>query len=587
MKIINLLVAATILTTVNSFAAELDTYYLQQFGELAETGRYALKSSEEAAVKKCGMPLKHDLRRDWQQLASSTQKTLAKQLEKPSLAGEQIVLSNGGHFRIHYAASGTDAPPPADSNANSIPDWIEKVADVFEAVYGHEIAEMGYSIPPAAPYNVYLKNMSYFGLTDSDERTGQYPNSYSSYMTIENDFAEHAFQASIPGEGSVSEKSVKALQITAAHEFHHVIQFGINYYFEPWYSEAASSWMEDEVYDPVNQLYSYANNYLANTATSLNYGDGYSRWLFNRSIYEQLQAQLYPKDIIWKIWQDFAAEPAPSSGADIPMLPFIDKVLKSQGDSLTASFFAFAKKVYLRNWSSHSDEIANLDAVAATQFTADTFTTVQNPHLPAYSFIYYAFSRRTDKPSTLTLSYPDKPTEYQVVAFKNSDKSEYYYDESAQAITIPDFGPNDTIYLLICNNSTVSTTPPEPPASSGGGGGGGGGGGCFIATAAYGSYLHPEVKTLRDFRDRYLLTNLPGKAFVALYYRISPPVAGFIREHEWARLFVRLLLAPLIFAVKQGWLSLSAAWIIALTAFVRIRKRARSEKFQLINSGGR
>lgn len=80
--------------------------------------------------------------------------------------------------------------------------------------------------------------------------------------------------------------------------------------------------------------------------------------------------------------------------------------------------------------------------------------------------------------------------------------------------------------------------------------GGGGGGGCFIATAAYGSYLDPHVKVLRDFRDGYLMTNDAGRAFVGFYYRTSPPVAEFIAKHDSLRTLTRLALTPVIFAVR-------------------------------------
>ena len=49
----------------------------------------------------------------------------------------------------------------------------------------------------------------------------------------------------------------------------------------------------------------------------------------------------------------------------------------------------------------------------------------------------------------------------------------------------------------------------------------GGGKNCFIATAAYGSYLDSHVDTLRSFRDQYLETNPLDSAFVSLYYKVS------------------------------------------------------------------
>jgi hypothetical protein len=71
--------------------------------------------------------------------------------------------------------------------------------------------------------------------------------------------------------------------------------------------------------------------------------------------------------------------------------------------------------------------------------------------------------------------------------------------------------------------------------------------GCFIATAAFGTDMESEVVVLRKFRDQKLLTNKWGEKFVDFYYKVSPPLADFIRDRDRLRGAVRVGLAPLVF----------------------------------------
>ncbi len=73
-----------------------------------------------------------------------------------------------------------------------------------------------------------------------------------------------------------------------------------------------------------------------------------------------------------------------------------------------------------------------------------------------------------------------------------------------------------------------------------------GGGGCFIATACFGNYNHPIVRILREFRDRFLLTNKLGKVFVRWYYSHSPRYAEIISQSNILKFFVRLLIIPFV-----------------------------------------
>jgi hypothetical protein len=73
---------------------------------------------------------------------------------------------------------------------------------------------------------------------------------------------------------------------------------------------------------------------------------------------------------------------------------------------------------------------------------------------------------------------------------------------------------------------------------------------CLIATAAFGSYLTPQVEFLRHFRDHYILKTAAGSSFMnvfnAWYYSFSPYVASYERQQTWSQEVVKIAVYPLL-----------------------------------------
>jgi MYXO-CTERM domain-containing protein len=124
---------------------------------------------------------------------------------------------------------------------------LQQLGDIFEEVWAAEIEDMGYQQPygtDTARFNVYLENMSdgLYGYTDV-ERDGVTP-----YIAINPDMSWSG------------ESTEDAWKVTAAHEFFHAVQFAYDYWEASWWMEASSTWMEDEVYDTIDDYDYYLSD---------------------------------------------------------------------------------------------------------------------------------------------------------------------------------------------------------------------------------------------------------------------------------------------------------------------------------------
>ena len=165
---------------------------------------------------------------------------------------------------VHWTNQGDDAPPSADTNSNQVPDWVEVSVTEMETVWNYEINTLGYRAPltderasidnDGVNFDVYLSDIGsrgYYGyctVDDSRTKTGYQYGDFSTYCVLDNDFARDEFPTNSPREN---------LQVTAAHEFFHAVQYAYDAMEDGWFLEGSAAWIEDEVYDSVNDNRQY------------------------------------------------------------------------------------------------------------------------------------------------------------------------------------------------------------------------------------------------------------------------------------------------------------------------------------------
>ncbi|HQP95059.1 MAG TPA: fibronectin type III domain-containing protein, partial [Myxococcota bacterium] len=192
-------------------------------------------------------------------------------------------------------------------------------------------------------------------------------------------------------------------------------------------------------------------------------------------------------------------------------------------------------------------------------------------------FVYWddsSFSNSTK--NNVSVAGPMSGSSYQITSLDND--TEYFY-----AVSSVDENDNESVLSAVSSAMPINVSDFwEHYRQSGGTEDGGF---CFIATAAWGSYMAPEVRALRLFRDTYLMTNGLGRAFVRLYYATSPALADAISSSPALRASARIVLAPAVLMARvmtsmpglTGPLAVAVFGVLLTFVFgVAVRSRRRS-----------
>lgn len=206
---------------------------------------------------KCATPLISFVEQNRHLLSEETMSAYQKAFSNQPIALTESYVSESGKFIIYYEVSGSNSVPLGDENSNSVPDYVEWVAEASDSSYRHEILTLGFKdpIPSGAQYSVTLRNLGAYGQARpvSSEPSG-------TVIEIENDFA--GFPPNDDPEGHQK----GAIKVTMAHEFKHAIQ-----YAQSNWSGESDSWLEMDatlyeeiVYDNVNDYYNYLDGFASN-----------------------------------------------------------------------------------------------------------------------------------------------------------------------------------------------------------------------------------------------------------------------------------------------------------------------------------
>jgi hypothetical protein len=231
-------------------------------------------------------------------LSTSDQKVAARVLARPS--GSSRMCNDAQKVCVHYSTSGSNKSTKA---------WATKVLGVVSHV-AKTYASSGYRRPVGDGtkgshknyVDIYLADVApqgYYGYCAPE--SGKYV--ATAYCVLDNDYAASQY--------GTRHTPTENLEVTAAHEYFHAVQFAYDVNEDTWFMEATATWAEDQIYTRINdnrQYLPYGQLRKPRVPLDKDTTFGvYGNWIFFRYISEHLPAKKGAlPSIMLQIWKKAA-----------------------------------------------------------------------------------------------------------------------------------------------------------------------------------------------------------------------------------------------------------------------------------------
>ncbi|HYQ15112.1 MAG TPA: MXAN_6640 family putative metalloprotease [Polyangiaceae bacterium] len=246
--------------------------------------------------------------------------------------------SASGRVRVHFALSGTHAPPAVSTLEPDFPDAVVIAAQAADSALD-KYAELGYRVPlgdgdspcssngDSDAIDIYLIQFAGAdGQITLDHCEAGSPKRCAGFALVENDF-----------RGGPYADVAEGLRTVVPHELFHLVQDSYDADVERWWAEGSAQWAAKQVFPELLDLQRFLPAYFDNPWRPLNVPPSgvVTSFLYATAIWPVFLEQRHDASLVREVYDGLG-----QSGDDV--LPTTDRVLAAHGSSLSRDFLQFA-----------------------------------------------------------------------------------------------------------------------------------------------------------------------------------------------------------------------------------------------------